>query len=190
MRKIFICSICVVLCYSFPLQVFAADSAGKDNKAEGAGNDKKSVKVGNKPTFDASSINKVIKDFTDKIKADSKDSHGDARIAPSQYMVFAAQMERFYKYPDVELEVFVYRIWFKKLYDAAMGMCNVRRYENTALASNSKEPTEKYKEEYKKYFNDFKNLIVNKKKYEIPEDKIKEMQKKKKEAEDARKKRR
>jgi len=194
MGKTFFFKICLMSFFS----VFMYGLCSAANKTEGetkekqnppvSGEKQSSVRI--KPVFTASSIDKVIKDFTDKVKSDNK--KGDRSITPAEFMMFGIMMEKFYKYPDVELETQVYRAWYKKLFDSTSGMCNARRYENAAAAINQKDKTEKFKEDYKKYFNDFKNLIINKKKYQIPDDKLKELQKKKEKAEEeaAKKKRR
>ena len=194
MKKILLS--CVCFAFFFPVIMHGLLAAEenvqkkKDNKnAEDAAiQDKSAMKVVKKTIYNAALINSTLKEFTDKLKSDNK---GDTHLLPTDYMIFVSQLEMFYKYPNVELEALVYRIWYKKLYDAVVGMCTVRRYEDAALAMHQKEKAEKYKEDYKKYFNDFKNLIVNKKKFEIPDDKLREMQKKKDKAEEeAHKKRR
>ena len=186
MGKTFFFKICLMSFFSvfmYGLCVAANNTEGETKEKQAppvSGGKQSSVKT-TKPVFTASAINEVIKGFTDKIKADNK--KGDRSVTPAEFMMFGIMMEKFYKYPDVELETQVYRAWYKKLFDSASKMCNARRYENAAIAISQKDKAEKFKEDYSKYFNDFKNLIINKKKFQVPDDKLREIRKKKEEAE-------
>lgn len=182
MNKIF--TLIIAFFLFFPLSL----SIAKDKEAEKNEKEKppavteapKDVKMIKKPKYDGEAINKFIKEFTDKVKDDGK---GKSPILANEFLIYTGILQNYYKYPDVELETQIYRVWYKKLYDAVSGMYKVRQESETAVFMNQKEKVDKYREDYKKYFNDFKNLIINKKKFEIPDDKLRELQKKKDEAE-------
>jgi hypothetical protein len=125
-------------------------------------------------------VNKILKDLTDKLKKDSKKSK---KMHSTELSIFASNLEIIEKYPDIEIETGIYRKWYKHMTDVVRYLAKAKRVEKTAQLSNNNRHYAQAVEAYKKYLEGYKQLIKNKKKYKISEEKMDELIKKKKEAE-------
>jgi len=125
-------------------------------------------------------VDKTVKDLTNRLKEDAK---GSGEAYSTELSIFASKLQLIGKYPDIELETGTYRKWYILLYNTVEGLSKARRAEKTAKLMNNGNASVQAVAAYKKGISDYRTILKNKAKYQIPDDKLREMQKKKEEAE-------
>lgn len=159
-------------------------SAEKETNVSKEGNEKpETAKPGEqnkKAKISQDYVLKTIKDLTDVLKNDAK---GTEKTYSTRLSIFSLELDHFCKYPDIELETGVYRKWYILVKKAVDEIAKAKSTERIALLIKDTKVSEQAVAAYKKGISDYRTVLKNKPKFEIPDDRMKEMQKKKEEAE-------